>query len=95
VDEGLQQLRGHLYRVLHSCQHTESSSKPTVRQSIDVVQDVTINGLFECAADATEEAIYNALCMAKDTVGPRGLEVKAINQDRLKVMVEKHVYGVR
>ena len=64
---------------------------PTVRQSVDVVHDVTINGLFECAVDATEEAIYNVLCMAEDTKGPLGREVKAMDLDRLKAVMEKHL----
>lgn len=60
------------------------SWEATVGQSVDVVQDVTINALFECAADATEEAICNALCMAEDAQGPQGLGVKAIGLARLK-----------
>ena len=50
--------------------HGETSVyTPTVVQSIDVLVGGTINALFECAADATEEAIYNVLCMAEDTRG--------------------------
>jgi len=34
-----------------------------------VLDDQTINALFEAAVDATEEVIYNALCMAEMMVG--------------------------
>ncbi|EDN10503.1 predicted protein [Histoplasma mississippiense (nom. inval.)] len=37
-----------------------SSRAVAVEQKVSVVQDVSINALFEGAADATEEAIYNA-----------------------------------
>jgi D-aminopeptidase len=64
---------------------------PTVVQSIDILVDDTINALFECAADATEEAIYNVLCMAEDVTGPLGREVKAIDLDRLKSVMENYL----
>jgi D-aminopeptidase len=64
---------------------------PTVEQSVDVVRDATINGLFECAADVVEEAIYNVLCMAEDMVGPLGREMKAMDLDRLKSVMEKYL----
>ena len=64
---------------------------PKIEQSVDVVKDETINGLFECAADAVEEAIYNALCMAEDTIGPLGRDVKAMDLDRLKSVMEKYL----
>ncbi|MCJ1247025.1 hypothetical protein MMC30_004236 [Trapelia coarctata] len=67
----------------------EFSWTPTVGQSVDVVQDVTINALFEAAADAVEEAILNALCMAEDMVGPGGREVKAMPLGRLRDLMEK------
>jgi D-aminopeptidase len=71
---------------------SEPSSKfaPKVEQSVDVVRDETINGIFECAADAVEEAIYNVLCMAEDTKGPLGREMKAMDLDRLKSVMEKY-----
>jgi len=63
----------------------------TVGQSVDVVQDVTINALFEGAADAVEEAIYNALCMAEDMVGPGGREANALDLEKLKELMEKYL----
>lgn len=68
-----------------------SRSTPVVVQSVDVLVDDTINALFECAADATEEAIYNVLCMAEDTRGPLGREIKAMDLERLKSVMEKYL----
>lgn len=67
------------------------SWKPTVEQQVSVVQDVTINALFEGAADATEEAIYNALVGAEDMEGPRGKIVKALDHARLKSIMERYL----
>ncbi|KAF2838718.1 peptidase family T4 protein [Patellaria atrata CBS 101060] len=39
---------------------------------VDVVDDSTISMLFEAAAEATEEAIYNTVCMAETMVGLEG-----------------------
>jgi D-aminopeptidase len=64
---------------------------PSVVQGVDILVDETINALFECAAGAVEEAIYNVLCMAEDTKGPLGREVKAMDLERLKVVMEKYL----
>lgn len=66
------------------------SWKPTVEQTVNVVQDVTINALFEAAADSTEEAIYNALVAAETMEGPLGVS-KAIDHQVLKEIVEKYI----
>jgi len=63
----------------------------TVGQSVDIVQDVTINALFEAAADAVEEAILNALCMAEDMVGPGGREAKALPLERVRDVMGKYL----
>ena len=65
--------------------------KPTVGQKVSVVEDGTINSLFEGAAEATEEAIYNALVGAEDMEGPGGVRVKALDHEMLKNIVEKYV----
>lgn len=57
---------------------------------IEVIDDTTINGLFEAAADATEEAIYNSICMAETTVGHKGNKVEAIDQELLKNIMGKY-----
>lgn len=66
------------------------SWKPTTEQTVSVVQDVTINALFEAAADSTEEAIYNALVAAETMEGPLGVS-KAIDHQELKEIVEKYL----
>jgi len=63
----------------------------TVGQSVDVVQDVTINALFEAAADAVEEAILNALCMAEDMVGVGGREMKALPLERVREIMTRYL----
>ncbi|OJD17781.1 hypothetical protein AJ78_02133 [Emergomyces pasteurianus Ep9510] len=63
----------------------------TVKQKVNVVQDISINALFEAAADATEEAIYNALVGAEDMEGPEGMKVKALDHEVLKEVVGKHL----
>jgi D-aminopeptidase len=68
-----------------------SGYTPSVAQGVDILVDETIDALFECAADAVEEAIYNVLCMAEDTKGPLGREVKAMDLERLKVVMEKYL----
>ncbi|KAL7791497.1 peptidase family S58 domain-containing protein [Trichoderma ceciliae] len=51
----------------------------------------TIDGLFEAAADATEEAIYNALCMAETMIGFRERKIAALDLAGVKEIVEKRL----
>ncbi|KJR80247.1 D-aminopeptidase [Sporothrix schenckii 1099-18] len=62
--------------------------KPLVH-SVNVVADESINGLLEAAADATEEAIYNALCMAETLTGFKGHTVEALDLDKVKATLDK------
>lgn len=56
---------------------------------ISAVDDQTINALFEAAANATEEAIYNAMCMAETMVGNMGRKVEAMPLDVVRdIMAE-------
>ncbi|KAK5095995.1 hypothetical protein LTS08_007877 [Lithohypha guttulata] len=64
-----------------------------VELGVDVVQDTTINGLFEAAAEAVEESILNALCMAETMEGPNGARVEAIDLEKLKSIVERYDGG--
>ena len=61
--------------------------------SVDVVQDTTINGLFDAAAEAVEESILNALCMAETMNGPLGQKAEAIDLEKLKTIVEGYGGG--
>lgn len=62
-----------------------------ISQTMDLVQDQAMNPLFEAAADCVEEAIYNAVCMAQDTKGPLGVEMKAIDQELVKQLMTKYM----
>ncbi|KAK4228648.1 DmpA/ArgJ-like protein [Podospora fimiseda] len=64
--------------------------KPTPLE-VQVLDDQTINSIFEGVADATEEAIYNALCMAETMVGLDGRVVEALPLDRVKELMEKYL----
>ncbi|KAK8034589.1 Beta-peptidyl aminopeptidase BapA [Apiospora rasikravindrae] len=59
--------------------------------NIEVVDDHSINGLFEAAAEATEEAIYNVLCMAETMTGNQGHTIEALPLDRVKEMMSKYM----
>ncbi|MCJ1442451.1 MAG: hypothetical protein MMC23_002946 [Stictis urceolatum] len=69
---------------------TDGPFEPVVDMEVQNLQDETINGIFEAATDAVEESIYNALCMAHDTVGPKGKEFKAIDLQKLKGFMDKY-----
>lgn len=59
--------------------------------SVEVINDKSINPLFEAAADATEEAIYNALCMAETMVGHKGKTIQALDLEQLKSIMAKYI----
>ncbi|KAK8065912.1 hypothetical protein PG997_012659 [Apiospora hydei] len=59
--------------------------------NIEVVDDHSINGLFEAAAEATEEAIYNVLCMAETMTGNQGRTMEALPLDRVKEIMSKYM----
>ncbi|KAL9639096.1 MAG: hypothetical protein Q9204_001245 [Flavoplaca sp. TL-2023a] len=67
-----------------------SGDKPTVSQRIPVFEDASINALFEAAADAVEEAIYNALCMAETMIGLGGKKVEALDLEKVRKVTEKY-----
>ncbi|KAL2202475.1 DmpA/ArgJ-like protein [Sarocladium strictum] len=62
------------------------SSSPYVPQELKLgmSDDSTLTGLMEAAADATEEAVYNALCMAETMEGKKGRRVRALDLERLR-----------
>jgi D-aminopeptidase len=57
---------------------------------VSVVDDMTINAIFEAAADAVEEAIYNAVCMA-ETMEGNGNKVDALDLGRVRELMEKYL----
>jgi D-aminopeptidase len=56
----------------------------------EMVDDNTINSLFEACADAVEESIYNVLCMAETTVGYKGRTAEGMPLDKVKQIMEKY-----
>ncbi|KPI36632.1 Beta-peptidyl aminopeptidase BapA [Cyphellophora attinorum] len=59
------------------------------------VQDTTINGLFEAAAEAVMEAVLNAMCMAEGVVGVEGNRASGIPLGWVKKVVEERYGGGR
>ncbi|KAF4869754.1 hypothetical protein K4K54_007448 [Colletotrichum sp. SAR 10_86] len=57
---------------------------------IESIDDTSINGLFEAAADATEESIYNVLCSAETMTGFCGRTIEALPLDRLREIMKKY-----
>ncbi|ETS77754.1 hypothetical protein PFICI_09816 [Pestalotiopsis fici W106-1] len=58
---------------------------------MEILDDTSINGLLEAGADATEEAVYNALCMADDFIGYQDRKVEALPLGRLEQIMEKYL----
>lgn len=73
----------------HIPREADSRWVPTVGQEVELLETETMNALFECAADATEEAIYNSLCMAQDTEGPQGRRAEAIDLEKLREVLQR------
>jgi D-aminopeptidase len=57
------------------------------------LRDDRLSPLFEAAAEATEEAIYNSLLQATDTQGKDGAEVKALPVPELNRILEERGGG--
>lgn len=57
---------------------------------LEVLSDFHMDDLFEAAAEATEEAVVNALLAAKTTVGRDGNTAYALPHDRLKQLLRKY-----
>ncbi|KAJ4372963.1 hypothetical protein N0V83_003254 [Neocucurbitaria cava] len=57
---------------------------------VQMVDDQTINGIFEAAADAVEEAIYNAVFKA-ETMDGNGNKIEAISIEKVKELMQKYL----
>ena len=53
-------------------------SRPETVQQVDLLPQHQLNDLFDGTAEATEEAILNALCAAETTTGLYGRTVHAL-----------------
>ncbi|KAF2167487.1 hypothetical protein M409DRAFT_66045 [Zasmidium cellare ATCC 36951] len=69
----------------------DGSSQQARVYTPEALSDFSIDGLFEAASDATEESIYNALCMAETTVGFEEHRVEALPLEKVKAILEKHL----
>lgn len=68
------------------------ATDPWVARTVgtQMVDDMTINALFEASADAVEEAILNAVCMAEGMEG-NGNRVDALDLGRVRELMEKYL----
>ena len=64
---------------------------PAVTPGQSFIEEASVNVLFEAAADAVEEAIYNVLCMAEETVGPLGWRATPLPLEKVREIL--HVYA--
>jgi D-aminopeptidase len=55
-----------------------------------MTDDQSINAVFEAGADVTEEAIYNAVCMA-ETMSGNGREIEALDLARVRELMAKYL----
>ena len=62
---------------------------PTAPVAVKMMPSEAMSPLFLAAAEATEEAILNALCMAETMTGFQGRTVHALPLDRLKEVVTR------
>lgn len=70
-------------RIAHYPDHAE--------YSLRAISDFWMNDLFEAAADATEEAVLNAMLAAKTVVGRDGNTAHALPHDRLAKILASDV----
>jgi D-aminopeptidase len=66
----------------------EDDPRPTV--ALRMVRDQQINPLFEAVAEATEEAIVNALVAAETMIGRDGITAYALDHERLRTIMRDH-----
>ena len=59
-------------------------------EGLRMVPNQAMSPIFEAAAEATEEAILNAVCMATTTTGANGRTIHALPLDRLRAVVAAH-----
>lgn len=65
------------------------SSAPSTPLDVQMLHHNALTPLFEAAADATEEAIVNALCMATTTTGVDHRTAHAMPLDRLQALMKR------
>jgi len=79
------------YVIAFSTQRVSLTAQPPNRltDSVEVVRNDVMSGLFQATIDATEEAIYNSLLRAETVRGYRGL-VRALPVDSTITILRRH-----
>lgn len=85
---------GDLFFAFSTANHGLDPRGTSQPVDLRMVPNDAISPLFEAVADATHEAIVNALCMATTMVGANGRTAHAIPLDRLQAAMRKHHRGV-
>jgi len=79
------------YVIAFSTRRVSPSAQPPNRltDSVEVVRNDVMSGLFRATIDATEEAIYNSLLRAETVRGYRGV-VRALPVDSTVTILKRH-----
>jgi len=78
---------GDLFIAFSTANHIGPNEKIT---NVRMLAPSAMTGLFRAAAEATEEAILNALCMAETMTGKNGRTVYALPLDRLEHVMRRY-----
>jgi D-aminopeptidase len=78
---------GDIFLAFSSANHISQHDKIT---DVRMLAPVAMTSLFRAAAEATEEAILNALCMAETMTGRDGRVVHALPLDRLQEVMRRY-----
>jgi D-aminopeptidase len=78
---------GDIFLAFSTANHIGPSDKIT---DVRMLAPAAMSSLFRAAAEATEEAILNALCMAETTTGRDGRTVHALPLDRLQEVMRRY-----
>ena len=60
------------------------------RHDVQMLAPDAMTNLFQAAAEATEEAILNAMCMAETTIGREGRIIHALPLNRLQAVMRRY-----
>ena len=79
------------YVIVFSTRRPSLTAQPPNRltDSVEVVRNDAMSGLFQAAIDATEEAIYNSLLRAETVRGYRGV-VRALPIDSTVMILQRY-----
>jgi D-aminopeptidase len=78
---------GDIFLAFSTANHIGPNDKIT---NVRMLAPAAMSSLFRAAAEATEEAILNALCMAKTMTGKNGRTVHALPLDRLQEVMRRY-----